>query len=182
MPIPHHSPLKLLQVAKIGRLVGIRGGLKLHIVSDFPHIFAPKALFHTKSDSVKELRIQHFDAIKNLVIFEGFTSREVAAKLVNLDLYSTLEESRQMCKLRENEYLWEEIIGVSVQEEGENLGVICQIERIGTLDYLIVDTHQALVEQGMPRSFLIPNIDQYVIELSPQGIHTRNAKSLLEMS
>ncbi|TLD81514.1 16S rRNA processing protein RimM [Helicobacter sp. MIT 05-5293] len=182
MPIPHHSSLKLLQVARIGRLVGIRGGLKLHIMSDFPYIFVPQALFHTKSSFVKELRIQHYDATKKLVIFEGFTSRESAAKLVNVDLYSTLEESRQMCKLRENEYLWEEIIGVNVQEEGENLGIVCQIERIGALDYLIIDTHQALIEQGMPRSFLIPNIDQYIIELSPQGIYTRNAKSLLEMS
>ena len=132
-----HSPKpKLLLVAKIGRAVGFDGALKLHISTDFPHIFQPGATFHLNKKlfvqpasptdkplassqnpaQIEYLRIASFHADKNLVVFEGFTSRESAERLVNYELYSTLEESRAMCGLKEGEFLWEELIGAEIRD------------------------------------------------------------------
>lgn len=174
----------LLLVAKVGRLVGLNGGLKLHIMSDFPSIFVPKASFHTKTFGT--LCIHSFYSAKNLVQFEGYISRESAAKLVHCELYSTLEESKAMCELKEGEFLWEEIIGANVCDKCENgelrLGKIKDIERIGTLDYLLVETDLALVGKGLNKQFLIPNIEHFVLSLSPQNVFTRNALGILEQS
>ncbi|TLD78370.1 MULTISPECIES: ribosome maturation factor RimM [Helicobacter] len=178
----HNSPLLL--VAKIGRCIGVRGDLKLHIISDFPSIFIPKAIFHTRSFG--ELCIESFDSKYNLVRFKEHTSRESAARLVNCELYSTLDESKAMCDLKEGEFLWEEIIGAKVIEKCENteleLGLVTDIERIGTLDYLFVRTDTALVKQGFKKQFLVPNIEQFISCLSPQGIFTHNALAILEQS
>lgn len=174
----------LLLVAKVGRVVGVCGDLKLHIISDFPSIFAPKAIFHTQT--LGTLCIQSFNIKKNLVRFEDYHSRESALRLVNCELYSTLAESRAMCHLKEGEFLWEDIIGANVVESGENgdlnLGKVIDIERIGTLDYLLIGTDKALTQQGLKKQFLLPNIEQFVLSLSPQGIFTRNALAILEQS
>lgn len=173
-----------LLVAKIGRVVGIHGDLKLHIVSDFPSIFIPEAIFHTLSFGT--LCISSFDAKRNLVRFVGFTSRESAAKLVNCELYSTLEESKAMCVLKEGEFLWQEMIGVGVYDTcngGElKLGEIKDIERIGALDYLLIATDSKLVSLGLREEFFIPNIEHYVRTLSTEAVITCDALKLLEQS
>ncbi len=105
----------MLLVAKIGRLVGVNGALKLHIMSDFPSIFVPKATFHLQTQtqtSLGTLCIHTFNPTTNLVTFEGYESRESAAKLVNCELYSTLEESKQI--LKEGEILWQELINTPI--------------------------------------------------------------------
>lgn len=178
----------LLLVAKVGRLVGVGGALKLHIMSDFPSIFTPHAVFHTKT-SLGDLRVHTFNEQRGLIAFCGFQSRESAARLVNCELYATLEESRAICA--EGEFLWQDIIGTKVfdkQTHNEQanalleLGEVKDIERIGEIDYLLVATDSKLRAQGLPKQFFIPHIAHFVSSLSPQGIFTYNALSLLEQS
>lgn len=176
----HKSPLLL--VARIGRLIGLNGGLKLHILSDFSHIFKPHSIFHTTLSSLPTLRIFSFDQGRNIIIFDGFTTRDSAAKLINCELYSSVEESRAMCNLKEGEFLWEELVGVDVYDRDEKLGCVKEIERIGELDYLIVSTLPELVAQGFAKQFYVPHIKQYVLELGTQKILTSGAKALLEAS
>ncbi|TLD96781.1 16S rRNA processing protein RimM [Helicobacter jaachi] len=182
----------LLLVAKVGRLVGVGGALKLHIMSDFPSIFTPHAVFHTKT-SLGDLRVHTFNEQRGLITFCGFQSRESAARLVNCELYATLEESRAICT--EGEFLWQDIIGTKVfdkQTHNEQecsgqvalleLGEVKDIERIGEIDYLLVATDSKLRAQGLPKQFFVPYIAHFVSSLSPQGIFTHNALSLLEQS
>lgn len=185
----------LLLVAKIGRAVGINGALKLHIVSDFPSIFTPKATFYLQSPtaftqspstqtSLETICIHSFDTKKNLIIFEGYENRESAAKLVNYGLYSTLMESKKI--LKEGEILWQELINTPIDDATEskqrNLGVVKDIERIGEIDYFLIRTHTELVSQGLPKQFYIPNISQYVLSISTDCIATQNAFLLLQES
>lgn len=172
----------LLLVARVGRLVGLNGGLKLHILSDFVHIFKPHSVFHTSLSSLPTLRILSFDQARNIIIFDGFATRDSAAKLINCELYSSLEESRAMCNLQEGEFLWDELVGVDVYDGDERLGCVKEIERIGKLDYLIVSTLPELVAQGLAKQFYVPYIEQYVLELGTQKILTSGAKALLETS
>lgn len=176
------SKSSLLLVARIGRLVGLCGGLKLYILSDFPEIFKPHTLFHTTLHSLPTLRISSFNKINNTVIFDGFTTRESATKLVNCELYSTLEESREMCGLQEGEFLWEELVGADVCDGEEKLGCVKEIERIGKVDYFVVRTNPTLIAQGFAKEFYIPYIEPYVIQLTAQKILTRDTRALLETS
>lgn len=177
----------MLLVAKIGRLVGVNGALKLHIMSDFPSIFVPKATFHLQTQtqtSLGTLCIHTFNPTTNLVTFEGYESRESAAKLVNCELYSTLEESKQI--LKEGEILWQELIDTPINDTTDtkqrNLGVVKDIERIGEIDYFLIRTHTELVSQGLPKQFYIPNISQYILSISTDCIATQNAFLLLQES
>lgn len=187
----------LLLVAKIGRLVGVNGALKLHIMSDFPSIFAPQATFYLQSPmqtsltqplnaqaTLDTIRIHSFDTTKNLVIFQGYESRESAAKLVNYELYSTLTESKKI--LKKGEILWQELIGTAISDTTDtkqrNLGVVKDIERIAKIDYFLIQTHTELISQGLPKQFYIPNISQYVLSISTDCIATQNAFLLLQES
>ena len=184
----HSNKNCLLLVAKIGRLVGVNGALKLHIMSDFPSIFTPQATFYLQSPNTKApldtIRIHSFDTTKNLVIFQGYESRESAAKLVNYELYSTLTESKKI--LKKGEILWQELIGTAISDTTDtkqrNLGVVKDIERIAKIDYFLIHTHAELVSQGLPKQFYIPNISQYVLNISTDCIATQNAFLLLQES
>ena len=193
----HSNKNCLLLVAKIGRLVGVNGALKLHIMSDFPSIFTPQATFYLQSPAqisfnqfpnaqatLDTIRIHSFDTTKNLVIFQGYESRESAAKLVNYELYSTLTESKKI--LKKGEILWQELIGTAISDTTDtkqrNLGVVKDIERIAKIDYFLIHTHTELVSQGLPKQFYIPNISQYVLNISTDCIATQNAFLLLQES
>ena len=95
---------ELLSVAKLGRVVGLKGALKLHNLSDFKEQFKKGACFlacfdgaFSKTDdaSLKELCIKSFDSKTNLVIFEGYESKELAANLVNITLKRSLDDTRK---------------------------------------------------------------------------------------
>lgn len=175
---------KLLLVAKIGRLVGLNGGLKLHIIGDFPSIFITKAVFHTKTRGT--LCVYDFHKARSVIFFEGYDSRDKAASLVHCELYSTLQESRAMCGLKQGEFLWCEIIGAHVYDSHDNeriyLGKVKDIERIGTLEYLLIETDSSLVAKGLSKQFLIPYIEQFVSSLDRKTIDTYNAFEILLQS
>ena len=60
----------IVEVATIGRCVGLRGYLKLHNKSDFPEQFKKGATFFDKNDD--QLIIKDYNRKKELVLFENF--------------------------------------------------------------------------------------------------------------
>lgn len=172
----------LLQVAQIGRLVGIKGELKLHDHSDFPNQFSKGRIFQTSQDFT--LEIQNYNPKRNLVLFKGYENREDAACLVNTLLYSTLEETEEQCALGEDELFWFDVIGMEVLQDDLLLGVVKDIERIGSVDYMRIDTADKLVQQNMSKEFYIPFIEQYVQEANKDEkcVHVRDALGILESS
>jgi 16S rRNA processing protein RimM len=76
------------------------------------------------------------------------------------------------------------LIGASVMQDTEVLGVVTEIQRITDTDYLIIKTDAHLVESGLPRSFLLPYIPRYIIDadVEAQKIFTKDAKDILEAS
>lgn len=171
-----------LQVARIGKLVGIKGDLKLHDLSDFPQQFVQGRTF--LSDKGEQLQIVAFNPSRKLVRFEGFESRESASCLVNQFLYSTLQETQDNCQLEEDEFYWHQVIGLKVEQSGSSLGLVKDIERIGSVDYLRVATDAELIKKKLPKEFYIPYIDAYVIEtdIHSRCILVKDALALLENS
>jgi 16S rRNA processing protein RimM len=170
---------ELVDAAKLGRAVGLKGFLKLHNFSDFPKQFKKGRRFFTDGQS---LEIAEFDADKSIVRFVGINDRESASKLTNMILKNTKDDVKKSCKLEKDEFFWFDIIGCKVVEEGEILGLVDDIERINTQDYLHVKTDEKFVKNGMQKSFLIPYIDRFIIgaDIISKEIVTRYAAYFLE--
>jgi 16S rRNA processing protein RimM len=176
------SSKERLHIATIGKCVGLRGDLKLHLHTDFPGQFAAGKTFTT--DKNISLTIIHYDPIKSLIQFAGYQDRETAAKLTNQKLFTTMERTLDECKLEEGEHFWFEIIGRQVVEDGKVLGEVAEIERIVNTDYLVVKTDASLVEEGFSKRFYIPWIPQYIerTDKAEKVIYVKDALALLEAS
>ena len=191
-PSKFPSPHELIEVAKLGKSIGVHGTLKCHLLTDFPEIFQKGVKFFAIFSSPYEqithpLTLQTFDPQRHLITFEEITSMEVAKSLTNFILHSTLEDTRKHCALGKEEFFWFDIIGCRVCEAGILLGEVREIQRIGTTDYLLVRTDSTL-QKGTPtplaKEFLIPYIAPFIkdTDLEAKTIYTQNAKALLEAS
>jgi len=169
------------QVAKLGKAVGIHGEMKFHLKTDFPEQFKPGLCFNTKRG---ELVIESYNPERDLVKFKGYNSAEAAKKLTNLELFVTEEQTRQAISLEEGQYFWFDIIGSSVYEGDLLLGKVSEVERLGATDYLKLDTDENLVSKKMPNSFLIPYLDNFVLEVDTKAkiIKVQGGFDILEAS
>lgn len=170
-----------LFIAQIGRTVGLRGDLKLHLHTDFPEQFTSGARF---ASSHGDLTVEAYDTRRGLIRFVGYASMESAKKLTNTRLYSTPEQTRQQVELGEGEHFWFEIIGCDVVEDGEVLGTVDEIDRMLDTDYLAITTAPKWVEAGLPKHFLLPYIPRYIVtaDIEAKRIETVDARDVLEAS
>lgn len=170
-----------LFIAQIGRTVGLHGDLKLHLHTDFPEQFQAGLIL---ASSKGRLEIASYNAVRSLISFVGYGSIEAAKKLTNTKLYSTPEETKADCALGEGEYFWFDIIGSQLYEEELLLGVVEDIDRMPSADYLVIKTEQPLVETGLAKVFLVPYIPRYILSVddASKKIHTADAKEILEAS
>jgi 16S rRNA processing protein RimM len=173
---------ELLDAAKIGKAVGLRGDLKLHNLGDFPEQFKKGAKFAL--DSGGEIEIASYNPTTGLVRFVGVNDRDAAQRLTNKILLTTKSATREACELDEGEFFWFDIVGCEVVEAGHALGVVSEIERIAEQDYLRVRVAEELVHEGLPKSFLIPYIDRFVerVDIEARLIECAHAMELLENS
>jgi len=163
-------------VAKIGKTVGLKGELKLHLLSDFEEQFQKGVNFETDKNT---LTIKSYNSQRGLILFEGFESIESAKTLTNLYLYSDEEKTRKSCPLDEGEKYWFELIGLEVIEDEKSLGTIIDIDRIGDIEYFKVQTSDSY--KHFAKTFLIPNIDEYVIK-KDDALYTKDCMGILEQS
>jgi len=151
-----------IEVAKIGRAVGLKGTLKLHLTTDFAEQFRTGIVFHTK---IGDLEITSYSAKQGEVSFKGYNSKEEASRLTNLILYSTPEETRKHCSLSAEEYFWFDMIGVCLYEDDLLLGCIDEIQRIGATDYFLILTDQDLIAKGKAQRFMFPYLDHTILDV-----------------
>ena len=173
--------MQKVEVAKLGRAVGLKGEMKLHLLSDFPEQFKKGAKFKVND---KELVVEYYNQSRSVIKFLGINSPEEARKLTNKIIYSSIEETRESCKLEEDEYFWFDIIGCEVLEDGIRLGVVTDIQRFPAADYLLIKTDESLVEKGKAKSFLIPYIDKFIkdVNIDEKKIEVKEGLDILESS
>ena len=173
----------LIEVAQIGRLVGLKGELKLHLQCDFPEQFKKGKTFKTQKG--EELEVFSFNQARGLISFVGYQSREDASKLVNTFLLTTQENSINECALKEGEFFWFDLIDARVMDEdGTLLGVVDEIERIAVTDYLVIKTDETLVKKGLAKSFYLPYIDRYIVSFdkTKKEVLSKDGLGILENS
>lgn len=172
----------ILEVAQLGKSVGLKGYVKLHNRSDFPEQFKKGAKFFDKNGT--QLVIKHYDKVRGEALFEGFESVDLAKELTNRILYTTIEQTRKDCKLKKDEYFYFDIIGLKLVENGEVLGIVDDIEQIAKDNLLFIKTDQTLIDAGFAKSFYVPYLDGFIksVDLQTREILATNAKALLENS
>lgn len=165
-----------LVVAKIGRTFGLFGELRLHLLSDFDELFQSGATFECENH--EPLKIDRYKDGK--VKFTGVDTKEAAAYLTNRHLYMTKAKTEEIIDLDDDELFYHQIDGYVVIDDGVALGDVVDTERIGNIDYLIL---KPLV-QGYEKTFMIPYIDRYVINLdkTKKEIYTKDCLGILEES
>jgi 16S rRNA processing protein RimM len=167
-----------IAIATLGKTVGLKGEMRIHLDTDFPEQFQPKAKFYTERG---ELVIKRYDHERGVISFLGHDDINSVAMLTNQLLYTTLQESRERCKVDNGELFWFDVIGMDVLQEGEVLGKVVHIERMAGTDMMILDTDPLLIAQGMAKTFLIPYTDRYIIkaDLESKIINVQLAKDIL---
>ncbi|PAF53705.1 16S rRNA processing protein RimM [Helicobacter sp. 13S00482-2] len=183
------SDLSLVQIGKIGRTIGLDGGLKFISNTDFPQsiqkgLHLTLKLFSKFSSSTHCHIIKSFNPKNSVIFFEDVDDITQAKLLTNAIAYVSIEDTKRMCELSKDEFFWFELIDYDIIENGEILGKVTDIERIGTTDYLIVSTSEELICKKLAKKFLIPYIEVFIIETSRENrnIFVKGAKSILEAS
>lgn len=180
MPLANHN----LLVAKIGKTVGLKGQLKLHIDSDFPEQFKKDAIFITHKN--QKLQIETVNLKNKLVKFIGIDTIEDAKRYINSQLLSTQEDTVKNCKLKDKQFFWFDIIDCDIIENGKLLGKVSEVHRYPIDDYLEVVTTPDMINQdsNLPKTFLIPYNDNYIVNvnLETKEIHTINTLDIMEAS
>jgi len=168
-------------VAQFGRTVGLKGDLKLNLLTDFPEQFINGRVITTNRG---QLTIEHYNPKRNIIKIVGYNSLEDAKRLTNAKIFSSKEETKQYCNLKEGQFFWHDLIGATIVENKETLGVIKEIQRLPQSDYLLINTNKKLIDAGLAKSFLIPYIPNFIkkVDINSKIVETSNAKDILEAS
>ena len=168
-------------IAQVGKTHGLHGDLKLHLHTDFPEQFQVGYAFQS---SAGLLEISRINLDRNIVAFKGYDGIDYAKKLTNAKLYTSLEETKERCELKDGEHFWFEIEECVLVEGDETLGKISEIQRLADVNYLFIETDKKLIEEGFAKTFLVPYIDRYIVkkDVEAQIIFTQDAKEILEAS
>jgi len=168
-------------IAQIGRTIGLWGDLKFHLHTDFPEQFK---IGNSYQSNRGDLIIADINFTRGIVKFRGYESIDAAKKLTNTKIFANEAQTKENCTLKEGQYFWFDVIACVVKQEEEVLGFIEDIQRMGDTDYLLLQTDELLVEAGLPKTFLIPYIERYVlkVDMDEKVVYVQDAKDILEAS
>jgi len=144
-----------LVVGLVRGVHGLRGVIRVEILSDNPDRFAVGNVLHREGD-VRALTISsaHRDGPGLLVKFREVPDRNAADQL--RDTYLEAEP----VGLPTDAYYWHDIVGCVVSTpDGEELGQVADVFRIGESEVYVV--------RGSRGEILVPAVSSVVIELIP---------------
>jgi 16S rRNA processing protein RimM len=144
-----------LVVGLVRGVHGLRGVVRVEILSDNPERFAVGAVLHREGD-VRPLTIAsaHRDGPGLLVKFREISDRNAADQL--RDAYLEAEP----VDLPAEAYYWHDIVGCVVSTaDGDELGEVADVFRVGESEVYVV--------RGSRGEILVPAVSSVVIELAP---------------
>ena len=173
---------ELVEVALLGKTVGLKGFVRLHNRGDFPNQFKKNAILYDGDG--KELVVKNHNSANDTIVFCGFEDVDSAKTLTNKTIYTTKEETRKNCKLKKGEFFYFDVIGCEIYENNQRLGEVEDIDEVGANHLLLIKTDGNLIAKGLEKSFYIPYIDVYVekVDVENKKIYTKNAILILENS
>ncbi|PAF50994.1 16S rRNA processing protein RimM [Helicobacter sp. 13S00401-1] len=162
----------MLLVLRLGASVGVKGLMRFTLISDFPEFLKVGRVLYSKT--LKSFEIAYISLEKSHIGFKDVNSLESAKLLTNTELFASEDESKKELLLKEDEYFYDDVVGLSVIEDSKVLGKVVDIQRINTTDYLHVKTPEGKI-------FLLPYIDRFVlkIDLESKSLFSIDALYLL---
>jgi 16S rRNA processing protein RimM len=145
-----------LVVGLVRGVHGLRGMVRVEILSDNPERFAVGEVLHREGDD-RPLTIAsaHRDGPGLLVKFREISDRHAADQL--RDAYLEAEPA----DLPAESYYWHDIVGCVVSTtDGDELGTVADVFRVGESEVYVV--------RGMRGEILVPAVSAVVIEFDPK--------------
>ncbi len=147
-----------LAVGKLRRPHGVRGEIRMDVLTDFPERLRPGLVVYVGPRRLP-LRLQsvrqHNDML--LVAFEGYLDRDRVGLLRNMLVCVPAAEATP---LPDGEFYYHQILGLTVvTDEGKTLGKIAEIMETGANDVFIVQP-----EDG-GQELLLPDTDEVVLAI-----------------
>jgi len=167
-----------ISIAKIGKAHGVKGWVKLHLLTDFPEQFKAGKTF--EADKVT-LTIENINRKNNTIKFVGYNTPEEAKKLTNRLIYSDENQSKEDIKLKKDEWFWFDIIGCEVIENDKLLGIVEDINRINDIDYIVVDINKKL---GYKQNRFLFDFKRHIIDVDIENkkLYVKDTILILEAS
>jgi len=146
-----------LLVGKLRRPHGLKGEMKLEVITDQPQVFRAEAKVYLGGDfepmDIAQVRGHHPLLI---ISFHGVTSRDQVERLRNRGLYMKAED---LPPVSETDFNNSQLIGITVEDEsGQILGRLAEILKTGANDVFIVKP-----EDG--KELLLPAINSVILNL-----------------
>jgi 16S rRNA processing protein RimM len=152
------------QPAREGRLVvglvrglhGLRGGVRVEVLTDGPARFEPGSVLHPEGSADRLTVVEARRDGPGLVVrFAEIADRDAAETLRD-----TYLETDAPATLPAEAYYWHEVVGCRVvTPAGEQLGSVDDVTRVGESEVYVV--------HGPRGEILVPAVQSVVLELSP---------------
>jgi 16S rRNA processing protein RimM len=156
-PVDGSEP-RFLVVGQVLAPFGVRGGVKVEVLTDFPERLKE---LHTVylGDKLTPFEVRHVDLRINgrqaIFFFQGYDTPEAVASLHEKMIAIPVEEA---VPLEEGQYYVHQIVGLTVQADtGETLGVLTDVLFTGSNDVYVV------VKEG--HELLIPALDDVILDV-----------------
>ena len=135
---------KYLVIGKILRPHGVRGELRMQMMTDHPeHLPALERIYIGKSpdDRLQELRLKHvrFNKTYALLTIEGCSTRDQADQLRSKMAMIDINDA---APLEDGQYYLFELIGMRVCADGRDIGCVKEVLETGANDVYIVESEQ----------------------------------------
>ena len=132
-------PDELLLVGTIVNVVGLRGDVRVHLVSTQPaHLTATKPMLYT-ADGKRSFRLRSLNHYKNDLYtahLGGVATRELADALRNTELFI---KTTDVAPLEEGEYFLHDLPGMTVlSDDGAVIGTIGEVLNTGASDVIVI--------------------------------------------
>lgn len=145
-------------IGKVVALFGLRGDLKVRLLTDIPNRFAALDAVYVGPDHVRYLikSVQAYKGEMVLLRLEGFADATAAEALRDLDICIPLST---LAELPPDSYYQHDIIGLRVfTEDGGEVGEVVDIMVTGSNDVYVIKTTEG-------REVLIPAIKDVIIRI-----------------
>lgn len=147
---------KFIIVGRVGRPHGIRGQVRINLLTDWPDRFQAGRSLYLEGDEVKgrwvTLEDVSFSGHVALVKLKGVNSRTDAEEIKNYDVM-ILADDRP--KLEKDQYYVADLIGLQVQTKaGEYAGEIIDVLQNTAQDIYVI--------QNAGREYMVPAVKQFI--------------------
>jgi 16S rRNA processing protein RimM len=156
--------------------------MKLHLHCDFPEQFRNGATFFTSKNT--NITLRDVNLKKGTIKIDSITTPEDAKKYTNAKIFTTKERTRQECHLDDGEYFFFDLEGCEVFENQTKLGIVDEVQRIASTNYLHVKTDKKLTDKKLPKKFLIPFCKPFALktDIEAKTIFVDGGMDILEAS